>query len=372
MDSRSTEDQFRNTHIDERLGEPETPSPPLENVDGTIFPGAEADEDAVDEESSNDAEDTSSSSMNSAEYDEMLNQLGDRLNECLRTKDAIVKAFDDSLARYEEEDFRAFQLLDCHIKDARKAAESDVRRTDMMDWYIKAPDYVTDAIGALSGYHHREVLATFRLYTMERPDISDRLHSEQLYAARQDDTEEFSKHFSSFGYEKKFGVKDGDPTTWIPRFHGFETVGYLAVNFEVRVIKVQHAQAWEHYPQANYHSSVEYMLALWVFNARQAILTDGFPGKDTMSDNDKFILVELLNRMVRYGKSLPSPDNPAAVEAARVAREAADEETAAAAQEESEEDDEDGDGEEGEDGSAEDGEVDDEDVGDEPGEIGAE
>ncbi|KAK4945882.1 hypothetical protein LTR10_014973 [Elasticomyces elasticus] len=375
MDSRSTADSFRNTHIDERLGEPETPSPPLEDVDGTVVPGAEVDGDAVEEESSNDAEDTSAASMNSAEYDEMLNQLGDKLNECLRTKDAIVKAFDDSLARYEEEDFRAFQLLDCHIKDARKAAESDVRRSDIMDWYVKAPAYVTDAIGALSGYHHREVLATFRLYTMERPDISHRLHAEQLYAATQDDTEDFSKLFSSFGYEVRFGVRDGDPTTWIPRFQGFETVGYLAVNFEVRVIKVEDAQAWEHYPQVNYHSSVEYMLALWVFNARQAILTDGFPGKDTMSDNDKFILVELLNTMVRYGKSLPSPDNPAAVEAARVAREAADEEAAAAAQEINEEDNNDDSEQEGEeeseDGSEKDDEVNDGNVHEDEAELGA-
>ncbi|KAK5690577.1 hypothetical protein LTR97_012130 [Elasticomyces elasticus] len=358
MDSRSTADSFRNTHIDERLGEPETPSPPLENVEGTIVPGAEVDGDAAEEESSNDAEDTSDASMNSAEYDEMLNQLGDRLNECLRTKEAIVKAFDDSLARYEEEDFRAFQLLDCHIKDARKAAESDVRRSDIMDWYIKAPDYVTEAIGALSRYHHREVLATFRLYTMERPDISHGVHAEQLYAATQDDTEEFSKYFSSFGYEDRFG-----------------TVGYLAVNFEVRVIKVEHAQAWEHYPQADYHSSIEYLLALWVFNARQAILTDGFPGKDTMSDNDKFILVELLNRMVRYGKSLPSPDNPAAVEAARVAQETADEEAAADAQEINEEnnnDDSEQEGEEeSEDGSEKDDEVNDGNVHEDEGELGA-
>ncbi|KAK5747398.1 hypothetical protein LTR17_000039 [Elasticomyces elasticus] len=87
-----------------------------------------------------------------------------------------------------------------------------------------------------------------------------------------------------------------------------------------------------------------------------------------MSDNDKVILVDLLSRMVRYGKSLPSPDDPATVEAARVAREAADERAAAAAQEESEDDKEE-DGEEGENGSAD--EVNGEDVDGEHGDIGA-
>ncbi|KAK4896428.1 hypothetical protein LTR27_005641 [Elasticomyces elasticus] len=358
MDSRSTADHFRNTHIDERLGEAEKPSPPVQNVDGMIVPGAGVNEDAVEEESSNDSEERSSSSMNSAEYGEMLDQLGEKLKECLRTKEAIVKAFEESLARYEEEDFSAFQRLDCHIKDARKAAESDIRRSDIRGWYTKAPDYVIDAMGALSGYCHEEVLATFRLYKMERPDISDRLHFEQVYAARQDVKKESSAYFSSFRYEDKFGVQDGDPTSWTPRFEGFEAVGYLAVSYEIRVLKVEHPEASEHYPQTDYHSSVELMLALWVFNARKAILADGFPGKDTMSDHAKFILVELLNRMVRYGKSLPSPDNPAAVEAARVAREVADEETAAAAREESSEDSEDEGEDESEDGFAEDGEGD--------------
>ncbi|KAK3632344.1 hypothetical protein LTR56_005410 [Elasticomyces elasticus] len=375
MYSRSTADHFRHTHIDERLGEPETPSPPLQNVDGMIVPGAGVNEDAIEEESSNDSEERSSSSVNSAEYGEMLDQLGEKLKECLRTKDAIVKAFEDSLARYEEDDFSAFQLLDCHIKDARKAAESDIRRSDITGWYTKAPDYVIEAIGALSGYYHEEVLATFRLYKMERPDISDRLHFEQVYAAKQDVKEDSSYYFSSFGYEDKFGVQDGDPTSWTPRFEGVEAVGYLAVSYEIRVITVEHAEASEHYPQANYHSSVEFMLALWVFNARKAILADGFPGKDTMSDHHKFVLNDLLNRMVRYGKSLPSPDNPAAVEAARVAREAANEEAAAAAQEESEVDNNDDSEEECEeesdDGSDKDDEVNDGNVHEDEGEVGA-
>ncbi|KAK5690586.1 hypothetical protein LTR97_012139 [Elasticomyces elasticus] len=233
--------------------------------------------------------------------------VGDKLRRLYKEEKVIYARYKADIFEYAEDNIdEAYRFLE-HIKHAHLISSSLVRVWDIISWFrFQDGDSseVSYGVEELVSYHHKLAKTRLQLARLERNP--GRIPADEAYAASRDLKYEGS---GMYGYEDEWMDSGNGPGQWVPRYEGYKTVKYMLACFLVRKVKVETSLPQNRYPIKNYHTSIEYLMSMWICSAINGIRDEGFKGMDELDGAYKEALVMVLRMMVEYRRALPGPDN---------------------------------------------------------------
>ncbi|KAK3117709.1 hypothetical protein LTR53_000638 [Teratosphaeriaceae sp. CCFEE 6253] len=237
-----------------------------------------------------------------------LEMQADAMMKSLRALYELEKVFDDAfglaMANFASEDAPRQQAFRTPVLRAFAVTASNVRAIDIITWYdlTRLPANVCLAVTSLLTHCRQIAVWQQALMHAEERDHGIGLEDDDTYAVTM-----LVQGKPAYGHETEWLRSMNNPGSWTPRFEGFKCVQHLVVSFEVRKTRVEHAPPDGRYPAKGYHSSVEYLLVMWVGSAVRGVTSVGFPGMARMSKTEEDALWTSLRAMRRYADALPRP-----------------------------------------------------------------
>ncbi|KAK4896439.1 hypothetical protein LTR27_005652 [Elasticomyces elasticus] len=229
------------------------------------------------------------STSSNAERYRKADIVGDRLRRHYKEEKVIYARYKADIFEYAEDNIdEAYRFLE-HMKHAHLISNSLVRVWDIISWFRFQDD------------DSSEVSYACAPRAQSGEDTAD-----EAYAASRDLAYDGS---GMYGYEDEWMDSGNGPGQWVPRYEGYKTVKYMLACFLVRKVKVETSLPQNRYPIKNYHTSVEYLMSMWICSAINGIRDEGFKGMDELDGAYKEALIMVLRMMVEYRRALPGPDN---------------------------------------------------------------
>ncbi|KAK3643719.1 hypothetical protein LTR56_010023 [Elasticomyces elasticus] len=247
------------------------------------------------------------STSSNAERYRKADIVGDKLRRHYKKEKVIYARYKADIFAYAEDNIdEAYRFLEL-CQHAHLISSSLVRVWDIISWFRFQEGDSSDVsygIEELVSYHHK--LAKLRLQLARLERNPERIPADEAYAASRDLVLDGS---GMYGYEDELTDGGNGPEQWVPRYEGYKTVKYMLACFLVRKVYVENALPINRYPIKNYHTSVEYLMSMWICSAINGIRDEGLKGMDKLDGAYKEALVTVLRMMVEYRRALPGPDN---------------------------------------------------------------
>lgn len=231
-------------------------------------------------------------------YSEVADRSMRALDEHYRTLDPLLQVLRFSMREYEQEDPAGYQAFHNHILNAYIVSEADVRIYDILRWYTKIPLNVKLPLNDLSRYYHQEAVLRTDLRRAEGRLVGNPLLDDEQYAAE-------------FGIDRSFGFNRthaddnvNGPTAYLPRFSGLRQIKHLQASFEVRKVRLEHADMSERYPMKLNFRSVDNTVDKSLQTTRTFVEENGVDGAATLTADDRSLLEDVLAGMKAYQEAI--------------------------------------------------------------------